>query len=110
MFELISSGYFSARLSTLCDTLLFIKFHDLSCQNLLECLSLIFVCREPKGGRNHITFVEPARRQIAQHGAHILVFKLAAAQLLQHNVALPDLAVLTLLALYAEGLTLAYYS
>ena len=86
-----------------------IYFHDVSGQNLLERLPLIFVCRETKGGHNHITFVEPARRQIAQHGAHILVFELAA-QLLQHNVALPDLTVLTLFALYAEGLALAYHT
>ena len=33
-------------------------------QNLLEHLPLILMCRETKRGRNHITFVEPARRHI----------------------------------------------
>ena len=69
--------------------------HDVRNQNLLERLSLIFVCRETKGGHDHITFVEPARRQVAQHGAHILIFELAA-QLLQHDVALLDAASLVL--------------
>ena len=35
--------------------------HDISSQNFLERLPLIFVRREPKGGYYHITFVEPAR-------------------------------------------------
>ena len=91
-------------------TLLFINLYDIGAKDFLEHLSLILMCRETKCGCHHITFVEPARRQIAQHGAHILVFKLAAAQFLQHNVALPDLTVLTLFALYAEGLALAYHS
>ena len=83
-------------------------FHDISSQNLLERLSLILVRRETKGGNHHITFVEPARRQIAQHGAHILVFKLTT-QFAQHDVALLDSTCFGLSRLYAEGLALAYH-
>ena len=68
-----------------------IYLHDISCEYLLERLSLILVSRETKGGDDDVTLVEPARRQVAQHGAHIFVFELRA-QLLQHNVALLDLA------------------
>ena len=90
--------------------MLFAQFHDVSCKDFLKRLPLIFVRRETERGRNHITLVEPAPRQIAQHGARIFVFKLRAAQLAQHYVALADLSRLTLLALYAEGLALAYHS
>ena len=85
-----------------------IDFHDISCQYFLERLSLILMCRETKGGYHDVTLVEPARRQVAQHGAHILVFKLRA-QLLQYNVALLDAARLLFRTLYAEGLALAYH-
>ena len=85
-----------------------IDFHDISCQYFLERLSLIFVCRETKGCYHDVTLVEPARRQVAQHGAHILVFKLRA-QLLQHDVALLDAARLLFRTLYAEDLALAYH-
>ena len=85
-----------------------IDFHDISCQYLLERLSLIFVCRETKCGYHDVTLVEPARRQVAQHGAHILVFKLRA-QFLQYNVALLDAARLLFRTLYAEDLALAYH-
>ena len=84
------------------------NLNDISCQNLLEHLVLILVCRETKCGHNHITFVEPARCQIAQHSAHKLIFKLTA-QLLQYNVALLNLTSLSLSRLYAEGLALAYH-
>ena len=53
-----------------------VYFHDISSQYFLERLSLIFVCRESEGGDDDVTLVEPARRQITQHGAHIFVFKL----------------------------------
>ena len=66
-----------------------VYFHDIRRQYLLERLSLIFVCRESEGGDDDVTLVEPARRQITQHGAHIFIFKLRA-QLLQHYVALLD--------------------
>ncbi len=69
---------------------LMINLHYICSKYLLEHLSLILMCRETKCGCNHITFVEPARRQIAQHGAHILVFKLRSTQLAQHNIALLD--------------------
>ena len=59
-------------------------------------LVLIRMGRETKGTNDGVAFVEPARRQIAQHSAHILVFELGAAQLLQHNVALLNLTTLTL--------------
>ena len=85
-----------------------VDFNNISCQNLLERLSLILMCSETKRGNHHITFVEPARCQITQHGAHILVLKLAA-QLPQHNVALLNLTALGLSRLYAEGLALAYH-
>ena len=77
-------------------TLLFINLHDISCKYLLKYLSLILMCRETKCGCYHITFVEPARCQIAQHGAHILVFKLTATHLAQHDVALLDGTTVTL--------------
>ena len=48
-----------------------INLHYICSKYLLEHLSLILMGRETKGGRNHITFVELARRQIAQHSAHI---------------------------------------
>ena len=48
--------------------------YDIGRKYFLEHLPLILMCRETKCGCHHITFVEPARRQIAQHGAHILVF------------------------------------
>ena len=95
-----------------------LKFHDVSCQHLLERLPLIFVCRETKRGYYHITFVEPARRQIAQHGAHILVFERlalqasfgrATTQFAQHDVALLNSTCFGLSRLYAEGLALAYH-
>ena len=54
------------------------NLHHVCNQYFLEHLVLIFVCRETKCGCHHITFVEPARRQIAQHGAHILVFEPSA--------------------------------
>lgn len=85
-----------------------VDFNNFSCQYLLESLPLILVRCETKRGYHHITFVEPARRQITQHGAHILVLKLAA-QLPQHNVALLDLTALGLSRLYAKGLALAYH-
>ncbi len=47
-------------------------FNEFSYQDFLKRLSLILVGRETKRGQNHITFVEPARRQTAQHGAHIM--------------------------------------
>ena len=47
-------------------------FHDISCQHLLEHLPLILVRRETKGGYHHVTLVEPARRQVAQHGVPLL--------------------------------------
>ena len=40
-----------------------IDFHDIRRQYLLERLSLIFMCREPEGGDDDVTLVEPARRQ-----------------------------------------------
>ena len=73
-------------------------------------LVLIRVSRETKGTNDGVAFVEPARRQIAQHSAHILIFELRAAKLTEHNVALHDLATLTLLTLHAEGLALAHNS
>ena len=85
-----------------------IDFHDISCQYFLERLSLILMCRETKCGNHDVTLVEPARRQVAQHGAHILVFKLRA-QFLQHDVALLDAARLLFRTLYAEDLALAYH-
>ena len=48
-----------------------VYFHDIRRQYLLERLSLIFMCRETEGGDDDVTLVEPARRQITQHGAHI---------------------------------------
>ena len=87
-----------------------IDFYDISYQHILMHLVLISVGRETKGTYYGIAFVEPARRQIAQHGAHILVFELRAAKLTEHNVALHDLATLTLLTLHAEGLALAHNS
>ena len=66
-----------------------IYFHDIRSQYFLEHLPLILVCRESHGSDDEVSLVEPARRQVAQHGAHILVFKLTT-QLLQHNVALLD--------------------
>ena len=86
-----------------------IDFHDISCQYFLERLSLILMCRETKGCYHDVTLVEPARRQITQHGAHIFVFKLGAAHLAQHDVALLDAARLLFCTLYAEGLALAYH-
>ena len=55
-------------------------------------LTLKFVGRETERGQDQIALVEPARRQIAQHGAHKLVFELRAAQLAQHDVALLNAA------------------
>jgi hypothetical protein len=52
--------------------------------------------RETKGGRNHITFVELARRQIPQHGAHKLVLEFRTTQLAQHDIALLDGTIVTL--------------
>ena len=72
------------------------NLNDIRGQNLLERLPLILVCRETKCGRNHITFVELARRQITQHGAHILIFKLRTTQLAQHDIALLDGTIVTL--------------
>ena len=90
--------------------MLFVDFHDVSCQYLLKHLPLIFVGREAKRGHDHITFAEPARSQIAQHGAHIFILELRAAQFSQHNVALLNLAVLALCRLYAEAIALTYHS
>ena len=73
-------------------------------------LTLKFVGRETERGQDQIALVEPARRQIAQHGAHKLVFELRAAQLAQYDIALLNAARLVVLALYAVGLALAYYS
>ncbi len=85
------------------------NLHNIRGQHLLEGLPLIFVRRETKRGTHDVTFVEPARRQITQHGAHILVFELST-QLAQHDVALLDLTALGFRRLYAEGLALAYHS
>ena len=70
---------------------------------------MIFVGRETKCGCHHITFVEPARRQIAQHGAHILVLELRSTHLAQHNVALLDGTVFYFRRLHAKGLALAHH-
>ena len=85
-----------------------VDFNNISCQDFLKDLSLILMRRETERGNHQIALVEPARSQIAQHSAYILVFKLAA-QLPQHNVALLDLTALGLSRLYAEGLALAYH-
>ena len=79
-----------------------VYFHDISSQYFLERLSLIFVCRESEGDNDDVALVEPARRQVAQHGAHILVFerlalqasvgRAGAAQLAKHDVALHQAA------------------
>ena len=58
---------------------------------------------------NEVTLGELTPCQVAQHGAHIFVFELRAAQLAQYNVALADAARLLFLTLYAEGLALAYH-
>ena len=87
-----------------------LNFRYVSNQYLLKYLVLIFVCRETKGCGNHITLVEPARRQTAQHGAHKLVFELRATHLAQYDITLLDGTTLTLRTLHAKGLALAHNS
>ena len=67
------------------------------------------MCRETERGQDHIALVELARCQIAQHGAHKLIFELRAAQLTKYDVALLNTTRLVVLTLYAEGLAVAYY-
>ena len=82
--------------------------HDISNQYLLKYLVLILVCRETKGCGNHITLVEPARRQTAQHSAHILVFELTTTQLAQYYITLLDGTTFGFRRLHAKGLALAH--
>ena len=90
-------------------TLLFINLYDISAKHLLEHLPLILVCRETKGCGNHITFVEPARRQTAQHSAHILVFE-PSTHLAQYYITLLDGTTFGFRRLHAKGLALAHNS
>ena len=86
-----------------------LNFRDVSNQYLLKYLVLILVCRETKGCGNHITLVEPARRQTAQHSAHILVFE-PSTHLAQYYITLLDGTTFGFRRLHAKGLALAHNS
>ena len=74
-------------------------------EDVLIHLPIILSCRESECSHHQIPRIEFALSSITQHGCSILVFVLAA-QLLQHDVALHHLAILTLLTLYRERLAL----
>lgn len=106
------STYFNSRLITYlayqASTLL-AKLFNIRNEDILINLPIILTSRESERYRYQCSRSKLALRHIAQHGSSILVLVLAA-HLLQHDVALHHLAVLTLLTLYSESLALLHHS
>lgn len=85
------------------------EFVQVGDEDVLEHSTLELVRGESQRHRHHIPFLEPELCHLSQHRCHELVFKLTS-HFLQHDVALRELSVLTLLALYSEAFALLYYS
>ena len=80
-------------------------FFNVRHQDVLINLPIILTCDESESHDNQIPRIEFALSSIAQDVSSILVLVLAA-QLFQHDSALPHLTILHLLTLYCEWFTL----
>ena len=85
------------------------KLFNIRNQDILINLTIILTSRESERNRYQCAWSILTLRHITNHGGSILVLVLAT-HLLQNDVALHHLAVLTLLALHGESLALLHHS